>query len=205
MAPHGGAGGIRYVHRAAAGHHGAMEPPLITTPRLLLRPWRPEDAPAVTAACQDPESQRWLPLPSPYEERHGREYVERNSADRWVEDAAEGLAVTDATTGEVLASLGLHRGRHRDDDAIWEVGFWCAPWARGRGVTTEATLAGARWSFARHRVRRLEWFAAVGNHGSRRVAEKAGFTMEGTLRSFLIHRGERLDAWAGSLLPGDVA
>ncbi|WP_345390422.1 GNAT family protein [Nonomuraea salmonea] len=34
---------------------------------------------------------------------------------------------------------------------------------------------------------------------SRRVAEKAGFVVEGTLRKRLFHRGRRVDAWVGSL------
>ena len=34
---------------------------------IVLRPWREDDAPAVYAACQDPEIQHWIPLvPSPY-------------------------------------------------------------------------------------------------------------------------------------------
>jgi RimJ/RimL family protein N-acetyltransferase len=44
----------------------------------------------------------------------------------------------------------------------------------------------------------------VGNEGSRRVAQKLGFTMEGTCRARLLHRGERVDAWVGGLLPGEL-
>ncbi|MEJ7754354.1 MAG: GNAT family N-acetyltransferase, partial [Candidatus Limnocylindrales bacterium] len=38
----------------------------IETPRLLLRPYRGEDAPDVALACRDELTQRWLPLPNPY-------------------------------------------------------------------------------------------------------------------------------------------
>ncbi len=62
-----------------------------------------------------------------------------------------------------------------------EVGYLTAPWARGHGVMTEALSAVTGWvlgqGFARVEVR-----TAVGNVGSQRVAEKAGFRREGVLR-----------------------
>jgi RimJ/RimL family protein N-acetyltransferase len=33
---------------------------------LALRPWRETDAPALLAACQDPEIARWVTIPLPY-------------------------------------------------------------------------------------------------------------------------------------------
>ena len=39
-----------------------------------------------------------------------------------------------------------------------------------------------RWGFGALGLARVDWFAEVGNAGSRRVAEKAGFTIEGVLR-----------------------
>ena len=34
---------------------------------VTLRPWQADDAPAVHAACQDPEIQHWIPvIPRPY-------------------------------------------------------------------------------------------------------------------------------------------
>ena len=40
----------------------------------------------------------------------------------------------------------------------------------------------------------------MGNVASRRVAEKAGFTVEGTQHAGLVHRGERKDVWVGGLV-----
>jgi len=36
------------------------------------------------------------------------------------------------------------------------------------------------------------------------VAEKVGFTMEGTSRARLLHRGVRVDGWSAGLLPGEL-
>ncbi len=50
-------------------------PITLTDGVVTLRAWAPGDAPAVFAACQDPEIQRFLPVPRPYTEavaRHRR-------------------------------------------------------------------------------------------------------------------------------------
>jgi len=47
------------------------------------------------------------------------------------------------------------------------------------------------------------WRAQVGNWASRRVAGRCGFRMEGTVRGLLEQRGERRDAWIGSLRRGE--
>lgn len=91
-----------------------------------------------------------------------------------------------------------------DDPDIADVGFSCAPWARERGVTTAALRLACRWGFEQLRLARIEWRAYVGNDASRRVAEKAGFVLEGVQRARLAQRGERRDCWVAGLLPGDL-
>ena len=44
---------------------------------VVLRPWRLDDVPAVTAACQDREIARWLAfVPEPYTEEDARFYIQ---------------------------------------------------------------------------------------------------------------------------------
>ena len=183
-----------------------MSGPLHTTlhtPRLLLRPFGPDDAAAVYAACQDAEIQRWTTVPSPYLLEHAEQFTSEYAPKSWASGDAAVFAVTDLGSGELLASVGLHFDRGRDDD-IAEIGYWAAAPARGRGVTSEAVAAVCTWGFTSCGVRRLEWYAEVGNAPSRRVAEKVGFSIEGTLRSFLLRpNGERVDAWVGSLIGAD--
>lgn len=62
-----------------------------------------------------------------------------------------------------------------------------------------------RWAFRELGVERLEWHAEAGNEGSRAVARRLGFHMEGTLRAQLVRGGTRRDVWIGSLLPSDTA
>jgi RimJ/RimL family protein N-acetyltransferase len=180
----------------------AMEPTEITAGRLHLRPYTAADVDAVTDACQDPLIQRWTTVPTPYERAHAEEYVERNTAEGWRAGHGRAFAVVDSVTNELLASIGLVMWD--PDTRIGEVGYWTVAAARGQGVATRATQVLARWAFAEVGVERLEWVAEVGNVASRRVAEAAGFTIEGTLRARLQRRDRsRADAWMGSLLPSD--
>jgi RimJ/RimL family protein N-acetyltransferase len=107
--------------------------------------------------------------------------------------------VTD-TEDRLLATVALHP----HDETMREIGFWAAPWARRLGVTTAATRLACRWGFEELGLERVEWWAAVGNWGSRRVVERLGFTVEGTCRGRLLHRGVRTDAWVGGMLAGEL-
>jgi RimJ/RimL family protein N-acetyltransferase len=187
---------------AGSGKDGAMEPVEIRTERLLLRAWRPDDAPAVLAACTDPLVQAWTSgLPSPYTAASARAYVEQQAPAAWAADTAYAFAVTDRQRGAVVANVAL---RPRTSGGSHDVGYWAAPTGRGRGFTTEALSALCRWGFADVGATRIEWYARVGNWASRRVAEKAGFTIEGTLRAGLPTPTGRSDAWVGARLPGDA-
>ena len=97
-----------------------------------------------------------------------------------------------------MGGVGLGMGAN----ASAEIGYWVAPEARGRGVAPTAVRAVCRWAFSTKGLELIEWRAEVGNEASRRVAEKAGFRMEGELRKRLVHRGVRVDAWVGLAAQG---
>jgi RimJ/RimL family protein N-acetyltransferase len=59
------------------------------------------------------------------------------------------------------------------------------------------------WGFGLPGIEVVYWRAQVGNWASRRVARRCGFRMEGTVRGLLEQRGERRDAWIGSLRRGE--
>ncbi|WP_046729198.1 GNAT family N-acetyltransferase [Streptomyces humi] len=176
-----------------------MEPVTLTTPRLLLRAVGPQDTDAVYAAVQDPDIQRWTTIPSPYLPEHARGFTEQLVPDGWSEGSMFTFGVFLPTQG-LAGMLGLTMRSL----GTAEVGFWSAREHRGRGHITEATLAVARWAFTEMAIDRVEWRAEVGNLASRAVAERAGFAMEGTLRSGINNKGVRRDCWVGSLLPSDL-
>ncbi|GAA2254715.1 acetyltransferase [Streptomyces ruber] len=177
-----------------------MEPVTLTTDRLHLRtPAGPQDTDAVYEAAQDPDIQRWTTVPSPYLREHAEDFVGRMAPDGWANGSS-------FTFGAFLPSGGLAAmiGLSLHPLSTGEIGFWATKEHRGRGYVTEAALAVSRWAFTTLGVDRVEWRAEVGNHASRAVAVKAGFTLEGTLRSAIDNKGVRRDCWVGSLLPSDL-
>src|SRR5919198_3378091 len=97
---------------------------------IELRPWREEDAPAVYEACQDVEIQQWIPvIPRPYTMDDALAFVTGEA----VPDITHSLAITER--GEVVGAIGL---RVNDQSRTGNIGYWSAPHARGRGITTRA-------------------------------------------------------------------
>ena len=171
-------------------------PEVLSDGIVTLRPWTEADAPAIVACIDgDEEITRWLDqIPQPYGLEHALASI------RGIGESS--LAVVDST-GRVLGSIGV---RWDEPGDVGEVGYWLRAEARGRGVTSCALLLISRWALSRDGVGRLQLRAAVENLASRRVAEKAGFRLEGVLRS--AHWNPRLERrvdWAVySLLPGEL-
>jgi RimJ/RimL family protein N-acetyltransferase len=175
-----------------------MGPVELRADGLLLRQWRTEDVDEIFRACQDPLIQRWTGVPSPYEREHAEGYVRQSPLD-WAEGVRAPIGVFDEATGEMLGSSGLVR---LDLAAgTGEIGYWTAPWARGRGVALAAARAVVRWAQDDLGLHRLLWRAEVGNHASRLVAARLGVHFEGVARG-MIPGGA--DAWVGALLPGEL-
>lgn len=180
-----------------------MTPPEIIEDGLLLRVWRPEDAEAVYRACQDPEIPRWTTVPAPFLLEHAVSWITTGVPAAWENGTGAPFGVFDPETGELLGANGLISIDNRPRTG--EMGYWVAPWARGRGVATTATRAVARWAFDTLGLQRLVWRAALGNHISRLVASRVGFRPEGVARSILPERdGTAGDAWVASMLPGEL-
>jgi len=180
-----------------------MEPVELREAGLVLRPFRAADTDAVHRACQDPQIQRWLNIPRPYLPRHAVEFVTAYTEQAWGSGTGAPLGVFDAATGELLGSNGLIMLQR--DYRIGEVGYWVAPWARGRGVAEAATRAVARWGLTRLGLERIAWRAELGNFASLVVAHRLGFRMEGVLRAGAPrHDGHRVDCWSAALVPGEL-
>lgn len=165
---------------------------------IRLRPWRLDDAPAVTRACQDPEIARWTLVPSPYTEADARTWLE-SQASAWEDHAP--FAITSRGSGGLLGSITLWIVKPR----VCEVGYWCAREARGHGYAPRAVRLLARWAFAELDAARVQLGTLPGNRSSERVAEKLGFVREGVLRAYVDQRGERSDELMWSLLPGELS
>ena len=139
-------------------------------------------------------------MPSPYLERHARDYIAGCAGDR-AEGRELALAIVDRDE-RLLGAIGV--GRFDWDDGKGEIGYWIAHEARRRAVGVRAVRLLARWAFTELGLERIELLANPTNVASQRLAERAGFTRDGTLRRYRRRRGEREDLVMFSLLPEDL-
>jgi RimJ/RimL family protein N-acetyltransferase len=188
----------------------AVAPRTIAAGDLLLRPFAGTDEPAVRRAMRDPGILRWAAglavLAAPEADR-GRRWLEPR-LDGWQAGNAV-LAVTDAADGTLLGAVSLRDVHRIPDQAV--LAYWVDPAFRGRGIAPRALDAVARWAFGPAvdggvGLYRLSLNHVVLNTASCRVAGKAGFLLEGTMRDeFVEPDGRRYDSHLHARLATDPA
>lgn len=180
----------------------AFPDPPLSAAGFILRRLEADDAPWIAAACNDREMSRYTAvIPYPYSLADARSFI-RFAAHRWDEGTGATFAVGRDPGGDGLGTIALNI--HKADPAMAEVGYWLCKQARGRGIAATAVRLVSGWAFAELGIERLNLTTAVENVPSQRVAENAGFTREGLLRSWTPTVNGRRDSLMFSLLPKDV-
>lgn len=161
-----------------------------------------EDVPSLVMAWRDPEMHRWMPEEAePFDDQRAGEFVAEASK-LLAEGTMLAMAISDASAAhEVAGSLtfNIWAAHH------WNVGYWISAAYRGHGLATQAVMAATRWAFEdRPELSRISLYTAPGNVASQRVAARAGFHREGTLRKWAYVRGHELDWTMFSLLRDDL-
>ncbi len=170
------------------------------TPRLLLRPGFPEDAPALAAAIADKAIVRNLAVvPWPYSLRDAEAFL---ASPR--DPVLPSLLIFERTEGppRLIGSCGLGR---RPSGAV-EMGYWIARPHWGQGFATEACRA--LIEIARTlALPSVEGSHFIDNPASARVLEKLGFEPLGLIAPRMsCARGEEVPARLMRLrLRADVA
>lgn len=146
----------------------------LVTPRLLLRPWKEEDAARLYLYAKDPRTgpaAGWLPHP---DEAHSLHII------RTVLSAPDTFAVCLREDGLPIGCISLLRGARSYfhlPETEGELGYWLGRPFWGRGLMTEAAGAVIRLAFDTYGLERLWGAYFRGNEASRRVLEKCGFTL----------------------------
>ncbi len=161
-------------------------PASIETPRLVLRPPRRGDGTALFEALTEslPELREFLaslPWVAAEQTLDSAEVFCRTGEANFLSRKDLPFLVFEKATGRLVASTGLHR-------TVWqtpktEVGYWCRTKACGNGFVTEAVGALTDYAFRHVKAVRAELITDEENVASRRVAERAGFVLEGVLRN----------------------
>lgn len=169
-------GGIR----SAAGGAGG----------IVLREWHRADIPALLMAIDDSEIRRMLPhIPQPYTTADAEEYIAGTRVDL---TAGTTLPTVIEVDGALAGSIDL-RLLDGFDGLTAEIGYWVAGFARGRGVASTAARLLCDHGFEKLGLQRIELNAALNNPASARVAENAGFELEGVRRTWRIVAGVPTD------------
>jgi RimJ/RimL family protein N-acetyltransferase len=180
----------------------SQQPQRLPAGACTLRMLRESDLDDLVVTFRDPEVIQWTSIPLDYRPVQGQDFIRNRYPAGWLRGTVAGFAFADADdrfAGTVDLRVSVL------DPVTAEIGYSAAPWARGKGCTTEAVRAICHYGFERLALGRIVWRAHVGNDGSRRVAEKVGFVIEGVQRDSCEQRGRRVDGWVATLLPADLA
>ncbi|MEW2259269.1 GNAT family N-acetyltransferase [Streptomyces sp. NPDC047869] len=166
---------------------------------LELRPWRLDDAGALLAAGQDPDISHWN-LFRVDSRTEARDRIARMHHRR---TAGTGAVWAVAPPGGAAIGLaGLNDVDPADGSA--EVVYWVLPEARGGGIAVLAARRLGRWALDELELRRLTLRHSTANPASCRVAERAGYALEGTMRDALAHADGRHDVHVHALVAGEA-
>ena len=147
---------------------------ILETKRLILRPWREDDAEDLYKFASDPD----VGLPAGWQPHTSVE----NSRDiiKNVLSAEETYAVCLRSCGKAIGSVGLHRNDLAENDDEYELGYWIGKPFWGQGLIPEASREILRHAFEDLGMARVWCGYYDGNEKSRRVQEKLGFVYHHT-------------------------
>jgi aminoglycoside 6'-N-acetyltransferase len=175
---------------------------LLATPRLTLRRFREEDAPALAAYRSDPDVAHFKSWTAP---------VTAETAQAWVHDFAVGsptepgwfqYAVELTAERRLIGDIGV---RLHENLRQAELGFTLARGRHGQGYATEAVRAVLADLFETRGLHRVSAECDARNARSAALLERVGFTREGHLRQATWIKGEWTDDLLYGLLAADWA
>jgi RimJ/RimL family protein N-acetyltransferase len=179
-------------------------PAFFETERLVVRPFRPDDAVPFAAYRADPHVARYQSW-SDYTIEQAHELVASLQDDQpgtpgeWFQ-----LAIEVRATGALAGDLALHVDA--DEPRQAEVGFTLDPGHQGQGYATEALTAYLGWLFGSLRLHRVIAITDARNVSAQALLERVGFRQEAHFVDNIFFKGawgsEHLHAvlereWAG--------
>ncbi len=146
-----------------------MVPSELETGRLILRPWKEEDAEECFRYAQDPRVGPAAGWPAHTSVEDSRRII------REVLSSPETYAIVLKETGLPIGSIGLHHNDLAEKEDEAELGYWLGAPYWGRGIVPEAAREILRHAFEDLGLLRVWCGYYDGNEKSRRVQEKLGF------------------------------
>ena len=165
--------------------------PDIETERLILRQRRLSDAEDIFAYAKLAEVSypAGFPPVATLEDEitYLRDIYPKNLAEKKI---PSGYGITLKGQDKVIGSIDFN---NRHADGVMEMGYLLHPDYWDQGIMTEAARALIEVGFDLLQLHKIEIGCYGYNQGSRRIAEKLGFTLEATLRDRQDVQGQRCD------------
>jgi RimJ/RimL family protein N-acetyltransferase len=157
--------------------------PTLRTARLILRPFRLDDAPAVHRLAGAREiAATTLNIPHPYDQAMAEIWIESHLP-AWERREQASYAMTDAARGDLVGAVGLRLElAHRRA----ELGYWVGVPYWGQGYATEAGRAVLAFGFEHFGLERVHATHLSRNPASGRVMAKLGMRLEGCRRRHVL-------------------
>lgn len=146
---------------------------MIETDRLILRPWRVEDAEALFKYASDKRVSELALWP-----RHTSVEISRYVIEKIFMPNPQSFAMELRATREPIGCIGLvpdEAEHYVTESGEREVGYWIGYPYWGKGLTTEALNGLIGYCHDRLRLKSLLITTDAQNFASQRVAEKCGF------------------------------
>lgn len=169
----------------------------ITTERLILRRYTPDDAQDILAFASHPSVAR-IALDFQVTPEGVREYIQRqNSYQPFEKDKCFDLAIELKGERKVIGLLSFVYREHGQG----EIGYALGADYRGQGLATEAAEALVSYAFGALSIHRVQANTSSANPRSWRLMERLGMRREGCLREVEFRDG----AWTDKLIYGLLA
>ncbi|MGE3920764.1 MAG: GNAT family N-acetyltransferase [Gammaproteobacteria bacterium] len=164
--------------------------PTLDTPRLILRPFKLEDAPIIAELGNDKDiATNTENLPFPYEEPMARQWIACHD-DMYEHGTLLNLAIVLRKQNKLMGAIGFDFN-YKYDHA--ELGYWLGRPYWGVGYATEAARRMLHYGFMDLNLHRIHSCHLTITPISGRVLQKVGMQHEGCFRGHIKKWGEYLD------------
>jgi ribosomal-protein-alanine N-acetyltransferase len=166
---------------------------------VILRPFRESDLPGLYELASDiRDAGEFWPLGCISEPR----WLKRFQENGWWSDELRVFLITDLA-GRRIGQINIYKASHSYDG--YELGYriYRAD-DRGKGYMTEAIQLCTAYVLDAEPIARVQILIDPRNAASRAVAERCGYTLEGTLRNAHFDRGKFVDLVLYSIVRGEA-
>lgn len=170
--------------------------PTLRGEKCVLRPPRKEELSTYQSWFTDPDVLRFMPGIGSFSDSQEEEWFKRTADDPTV------VAWAIEVDGRVVGTCGIHgldfrHGHGESGLVIGDKSMW------RRGIASEAMALRTRFAFRELNLHKIRSRAFMGNEGSKRALQKAGYRQSGVQREEYYRGGTWHDLWMGEVLRED--